>query len=75
MSWNIVEAKKHLDAWLKADLAVSTGKEYKLNGQSLTRADVPQIKERIQFWKREVELLEGGQRRGARAFSVIPRDL
>lgn len=69
-------AKKHLDAWLKADLAVSTGQSYSMGSRSLTRANVSEIQKQIKFWEGRVALLAstGGkpQRRSKR---FIPRDL
>lgn len=69
----IYEAKEHLQAWLDADLALATGKEYRIGSRSLTRANVQEVKERINFWRNEVARLENRPRR--RAYRVIPRDV
>lgn len=71
--WTIYEAKEHLQAWLDADLALATGKEYRIGSRSLTRANVQEVKERINFWRNEVAHLENRPRR--RAYRVIPRDV
>lgn len=68
-------AKEHLNAWLEADISVATGKSYKIGSRSLTRADVSEIKERIQYWSNEVSRLESGRKKGIRAFRIVPRDL
>ena len=74
-SWTLEVARTHLDAYLEADLALATGKSYKIGSRSLTRADLSEIKERIQFWSNEVERLEAGRKKGIRAFRAVPRDL
>lgn len=75
MSWTLEEAQNHLRAWLDAELAISTGQRYKIGSRELVRADLSQVKERIQFWQNEVIRLERGNSRGARVFRVVPRDL
>ena len=49
--WTIYEAKEHLQAWLEADLALATGKEYTIGNRRLTRANVQEVKDRINFWR------------------------
>ena len=71
--WTIYEAKKHLQAWLEADLALATVKEYTIGTRRLTRANVQEVKDRINFWRNEVARLENRPRR--RAYRVIPRDI
>lgn len=70
----LIEAKKHLRAWLDADLAIASAQAYKIDGRTVTRANVAEVKERINYWTGIVRSLEGGGR-GAQAFGVIPRDL
>lgn len=71
--WTIYEAKEHLRAWLDADLALATSKEYTISNRRLTRANVQEVKDRINFWRNEVARLENRPRR--RAYRVIPRDI
>lgn len=75
--WTLYEAREHLYAWLSADLALATGKEYRINNRTLTRADASEVKERIAYWKNQVAMLEeeGKGRRLRRAYRVIPRDI
>lgn len=73
MTWTLQTAKLHLQAWLDAELAVSTGQAYKIGTRQLTRADVSEIRKQIIFWRNEVNKLQGkGPRRVIR---VVPRDL
>lgn len=64
------QAKLHLDAWMAADLALATGKEYSISGRTLRRTDAAEVKERIAYWSRQVSQLSG-RRRTRR---VIPID-
>lgn len=69
-------AKIHLDAWYKAELAISTGQSYSIGSRSLTRANLSEVVKQIEYWKKEVAKLEknptGKMRRAKR---YIPRDL
>lgn len=69
---NLERAKKHLEAWYAADLAVSTGQSYRIGTRSLTRANIDEIRKQIIYWEREVARLEG---KGSRkVFRAVPRD-
>jgi uncharacterized small protein (DUF1192 family) len=75
MSWTLEQAKTHLQAFLEAEIAVATGQSYRIGSRSLTRANLSEIKERINFWKNEVERLESGRPKGIRQMRVVIRDL
>ena len=45
----LYEAKEHLQAWLDADLALATGKEYTIGNRRLTRANVQEVKRPYQL--------------------------
>lgn len=70
-------AKKHLDAWLEAELMVTTHQSYSIGSRSLTKANLSEIRKQIQYWKCEVERLQNLiNRKGRnRCIRVIPRDL
>ncbi len=57
-------ARKHLSAWLEAELEVTTHQSYTIGSRSLTKADLADIRQQIEFWKNEVARLE--KRRKAR---------
>ena len=75
MSWDLQTAKLHLQSWLECDLALSTGKSYKIGSRNLSRTDASEVKERIQFWSNEVDRLEAGRPKGIRAYRTVTRDL
>lgn len=70
-------ARKHLEAWLAAELEVTTHQSYTIGSRSLTKADLSEIGERIKYWTNEVSRLENLEARGGRnrVFRVVPRDL
>ena len=74
-SWTLEVARTHLNAYLEADLALATGKSYKIGSRNLTRADAAEIKERIQFWSNEVDRLEAGRPKGIRSYRAVIRDI
>jgi hypothetical protein len=74
-TWTLEEAQKHLDAWLAAELALATSQSYKMGDVTLTRADLATVKDRIDFWRREVAALTAGKGSGPRVYRAIPRDL
>lgn len=70
-------AQKHLDAWLEAELTVTTGQSYTIGSRALTRANLTEIRNSIDYWNRKVQKLEKLQGRGGRnrVRRVVPRDL
>jgi uncharacterized protein DUF6148 len=67
----VTQAEQQLDAWLKANLAVSQGQSYTIATESgsrtLTRANAAEILKQIQFWDSQLKRLarEGIRVRGA----------
>ena len=70
-------AKKHLAAWLEAELEVTTHQSYTIGSRSLTKADLADIRAQIKYWDDKVSELENIEKRGGRnrVFRVVPRDL
>lgn len=70
-------AKKHLDAWLTAELEVTTHQSYTIGSRSLTKANLSEIRKQIEFWQDQVARLENIEKRGGRSrvFRAVPRDL
>jgi hypothetical protein len=65
-------ANNHLQAWLKAELEITTSQSYRIGGRTLYRADLKQVREQIDYWRGIVNTLCKGRRRVKRA---VPRDL
>lgn len=70
-------AKEHLDAWLTAELEVTTHQSYTIGSRTLTKANLSEIRKEIDYWQNKVDRLENVEKRGGRnrVFRAIPRDL
>ena len=70
-------ARHHLNAWLEAELELTTHQSYKIGSRSLTKADLGEIRMQIEFWQNRVAQLENAEKRGGRnrVVRVVPRDL
>lgn len=70
-------AQKHLDAWLEAELTVTTGQSYTIGSRVLTRANLTEIRNAIDYWNKKVVELENAKKAGGRnrVRRVVPRDL
>lgn len=51
-------AQAHLDAWLAADLAVAAGQSYTIGSRSLTRADAESIRQQVDYWRQQLEIIK-----------------
>ena len=68
--------EKHLDAWLQAELAITNGQSYDIGSRKLTRANLTEIRNTIEYWSgklAEAKNLETNRGRG-KVRRVIPRD-
>ena len=68
-----------LKMWLDAEAALATSQSYKVGTRELRRADLPEVREQIEFWENkynkttnEIDGTSGGSRRTVR---IVPRDL
>lgn len=77
MGYTLEIAKQHLNAWLTAELEVTTHQSYSIGTRSLTKANLAEIRKQIQFWQNEIAKLENQQKRKGRnrIMRVVPRDL
>lgn len=60
----LAQAQSKLDMWLAAEDKVMGGQAYSINNRSLTRADLTEIGQRIEYWNGWVNRLSGSARRG-----------
>ena len=70
-------AQRHLDMWLEAEAAVTTGQSYQNEEMVLTSARQKQIRESIAFWEKKVAEAEAEERgRGRnRIYHFSPHDV
>ena len=75
-AWTLEQARQHLQAWMEAELKVTTGQSYSIGTRQLTRANLSDISEKIKFWANEIEKLEArSQHKGTnRVYRAVPRD-
>lgn len=75
-AWTLEQAKEHLQAWMEAELKVTTGQSYTIGRKQLTRANLSEISEKIRFWSNEVVKIENQMKNKGtnRVYRVVPRD-
>lgn len=56
----LVQAEAKLTEWLAADTAVTSGQSYTIGGRQLTRANVAEIRNNIDYWDAKVQNLSRG---------------
>lgn len=71
-------AKKHLEAWLEAELTVTSGQSYTLTstngGRTLTRANLTEIRNSIEYWEKKLKEAEAKGKSRSRIYRGVPRD-
>ena len=51
-------AQKHLDAWLEAEMQVTNAQSYTIGSRTLTKANLTEIRNAIEYWQQKVTMLE-----------------
>ena len=69
--------KKKLNTWLEAEEAVATGQSYQIGNRMLTRADLKQIREQMEYWAGKLAQAEAEEKSGGRnrAYGAVIRDV
>lgn len=70
-------AREHYKMWLEAEEEIALDQAYSIGSQSLTRADLGKVAQRIEYWRNRVAVLENMQKGKGRSriYRVIPREL
>ncbi|MBS5890585.1 MAG: hypothetical protein KIB45_05845 [Negativicoccus succinicivorans] len=71
----LAEAKEMRAAWIEAEKALTTGKSYQIGTRSLSRVDLSEVRDAIDYWTNEIARIENLAVGRGRAYRVIPRDL
>lgn len=74
-SKKLCEERVHL--WLEAEEAIATGQRYQIGNRSLTRADLSQVREELEYWSgklAEADAAESGRGGRNRIYQFVPRD-
>ena len=63
--------------WLEAEAAVATGQAYQIGTRSLTRADLEDIRDEIEYWAEKLAEAEAEESSGGRnrVYHFVPRDM
>ncbi len=69
--------RQRLKIWLAAEEAIATGQRYQIEGRSLTRADLYDVRKELEYWAGKLAEAENEERYGGRirAYQVVPRDV
>lgn len=71
--FDLEEAERKYKLWSNAEDAVAiSGKSYSIAGRQLTRADLPQIREQMEYWGLQIKELKGER---ITSVEIIPRDV
>lgn len=69
--------QKKLNTWLAAEEAVATGQSYQIGSRMLTRADLKQVREQMEYWAGKLAEAEAEEKTGGRnrAYRAVIRDV
>ncbi|CAM4111547.1 DUF6148 family protein [Mesobacillus thioparans] len=70
MSTRIERLKERLELYYEAEMAILTSQEYSMNGRTLKRADLGEVRKAISELERQIKA-QGGRRN---VFRAIPID-
>lgn len=68
--------EQKLNTWLAAEEAIATGQSYQIGTRMLTRANLKQVREQMEYWAGKLAEAEAEETRGGRnrIFRFIPLD-
>lgn len=69
--------RKKMNTWLAAEEAVATGQSYQIGTRTLTRADLKQIRDELEYWGKKLAEAEAEEKSGGRnrMYRFCPRDV
>lgn len=69
--------QKKLNTWLAAEEAIATGQSYQIGTRMLTRADLKQVREQMEYWAGKLSEADAEEKRGGRnrGYRAVIRDL
>ena len=75
--YSVEFCKRKLNTWLAAEEAISTGQRYQIEGRSLTRADLYDVRKEIEFWEGKLAVAAAEEQYGGRnrVFRAVIRDV
>lgn len=69
--------EKKLKIWLDAEEAVATGQSYQIGTRTLTRANLSEIREEMEYWASKLNEAAAAENGGGRnrVYRFVPRDV
>ena len=69
--------QQKLETWLAAEEAIATGQRYQIGTRMLTRADLKEVREEMEYWAGKLAEAEAEEKVNGRnrVFHFVPRDL
>ena len=69
--------QRKLNTWLEAEESIATGQSYQIGNRMLTRADLKEVREEMEYWAAKLAEAEKEERSGGRnrAYRAVFRDL
>lgn len=69
--------QQKLQTWLDAEESIATGQSYQIGTRMLTRADLKQVREEMEYWARKLEEAKAEESAGGRnrLYRFTPRDV
>lgn len=70
-------AREHYKMWLEAEEEIALDQSYTIGSQSLTRADLGKVAQRLEYWRNRIAALENMEKRKGRnrIYRAVSRDL
>ena len=72
--WTLAEVEEQLELWKACLKAIAAGQSYTIGGRSLTRANLEQVKETIEYFGDLLEGFETGNPSRIRIRQAVPFD-
>ncbi len=69
--------KEKVKTWMAAEEAIATGQSYQIGTRMLSRADLKQVREELEYWAGKLAEAEAEEKSGGRnqMFHFVPRDM
>lgn len=69
--------QQKLNTWLAAEESIATGQSYQIGNRALTRADLENVREEIEYWADKLAEAEAEETAGGRnrLYHFVPRDV
>lgn len=69
--------QRKLNTWLAAEEAIATGQSYQIGTRVLTRADLKQVREQMEYWAAKLTAAEAEEKYKGRnrAYRAVMRDV